>query len=426
MINRSRPGVDRDLDPQSGMTRDGQPLSFNRAPAPDLTPWIARLYAAEVEAPPEHTIVCGLFNDTSLIRIQTRGLWTAHTKDGVISHGRAALAFGPQTRRMPVTVKGSFTSIGVSLCPGTGRALSNTKSPDYVDRLVACEEWGLPGEAALELLEQGGDVETRLDALEGLIRQVIQAAGANLPDPVSARFEAQCFSDPSVNIADFAEDFGVDQRRLERIVRRDFGMAPKQVLRRARALDMASQLRGVADCDEADEQALRYYDQSHLIREFVQLFGMTPRQFVATPQPILTSALESRQARRLEVLKRLAPGEARPWHGPDDRRSGRGTPQRRLRRRSVEQRADRTLVGNPPDRLADQRGDAEDADGLRVARCVGRQDGVGDHQLLQRRGIDPLDRLARQHPVADIGRDALRARDPSAPAPRCTACRPNR
>ena len=33
-------------------------------------------------------------------------------------------------------------------------------------------------------------------------------------------------------------------------------MAPKQVLRRARALDMASHLRGVADADEAEELGL--------------------------------------------------------------------------------------------------------------------------------------------------------------------------
>ena len=102
-------------------------------------------------------------------------------------------------------------------------------------------------------------------------------------------------------------------RPLERVVNRDFGLSPKQVLRRARALDMASHLRGVADLDEAEEIALRYYDESHLIHEFSAFFGMSPRQFVATPQPLLTLALESRQARRLEALKRIEPGEARPW-----------------------------------------------------------------------------------------------------------------
>jgi hypothetical protein len=40
---------------------------------------------------------------------------------------------------------------------------------------------------------------------------------------------------------------------------------------------------------------------------------MAPSQFIATPQPLLTLALESRQARRLEALERVAPGAKRPW-----------------------------------------------------------------------------------------------------------------
>jgi hypothetical protein len=85
------------------------------------------------------------------------------------------------------------------------------------------------------------------------------------------------------------------------------------VLRRARALDMASHLRGVADEAEAETLALRYYDQSHLIREFTAMFGMSPRQFINTPQPLMTLSLENRQSRRLEMSERIAPGGLRPW-----------------------------------------------------------------------------------------------------------------
>jgi hypothetical protein len=72
-------------------------------------------------------------------------------------------------------------------------------------------------------------------------------------------------------------------------------------------------LRGVADADEAEALMLRYYDQSHLIRDFIALIGMSPRQFVQRPQPLMTFCLETRQARRLEMLDRLAPGESPPW-----------------------------------------------------------------------------------------------------------------
>ncbi len=313
MQKRTRPAVDEAIAPLHGVTRDGQPISYNRAPAADLAPWIGRLYATVVQAPEDHLVECGLFNDATTIRIQLRANWTALTAQGPRAFGRAALFFGPQSRRMPVSVVGSFTSVGISLRPGTGHALHGWDTSDYIDRLLQCDELGLPGEAAIAALETTTEPERWLQMLEQMIRQVVAEAGAKEPDPVTVRFEELAFTNPSANIADFAREIDVSQRRLERIVRRDFGMAPKQVLRRARALDMASHLRGVADSEEAEELALRFYDQSHLIREFTQLFGMSPRQFVARPQPIMTLTLESRQARRLELIERLAPGETRPW-----------------------------------------------------------------------------------------------------------------
>lgn len=310
---RKTPAVDPAIAPGHGVSRDGQPISYNRAPAPDLAPWIARLYATVVEVPIDYRVECGLFNDTALVRIQLKGRWTALTTEGLQQQERAALFFGPQTRRMPVSVTGSFTSVGISLRPGTGHAMIRAKTADYLDRMVPCDFLGIPGEMALQILEQSNDPEEWLQMLEDLIRLAVTRAGGERPDPVTALFESQALADPTINVADFARHAGIDQRRLERIVMRDFGMSPKQVLRRARAIDMASHFRGVADHNEADQLLLRYYDQSHLIREFTELLGMSPKQFVATPQPILTLALESRQARRLEALKRLEPGAPRPW-----------------------------------------------------------------------------------------------------------------
>lgn len=314
MLKNSRPGIDRAIEPLNGVTRDGQPLSYNRAPAPDLAPWIARLYATVVVAPPDHRLDCGLFNDTSVVRIQLKGKWEAQTADGPLAiDNAAALYFGPQTRIMPISVTGSFISIGVALRPGTGHAWMGTKASDYLDRILTCDAVGLPGTQALEALDVSAPPENWLRMLEDMVRQQLSLVGFPKPDPITARFETLAFTNPNASISEFARECGVDQRKLERVIHRDFGMAPKQVLRRARALDMASHLRGVADEREGDELALRYYDQSHLIREFAELFGMSPSQFVTKPLPLLTLGLESRQARRLEAIERLEPGAIRPW-----------------------------------------------------------------------------------------------------------------
>jgi AraC-like DNA-binding protein len=322
MMRRTAPGVDRALATGQGRTRDGQPISYNRAPAPDLAPWVARLYVSIIDAPADYQIDCGVLLDTPLLHVQLRGDYTVVTADGPVSYGRAAMYFGPQSKLMPARGSGSFASVGMAGRPGAPFALGWGGLGPFIDRVTPVDTFGKFSEELLGLLSPQATPETWLQALEDYVRGHIDRLGRKLPDPVTTRFELLAFADPTANIADFARECDIDQRRLERIVRRDFGLTPKQVLRRARALDMASHLRGVADQAEAEEAMLRYYDQSHLIREFTALFGMSPRQFIAKPQPILTQGLESRQARRLELLERLVPGELRPWEQPSLSRTG--------------------------------------------------------------------------------------------------------
>ena len=377
MLKRRTPGIDWEIASQQGTTRDGQPMSYSRAPAPELAPWISGLYVTVIDAPEQHRLDCGLFNDCAVLRMQLRGHWTAETAEGLLEHERAALLFGPQTRRMAVTVTGPFTSAGIQLRPGVWHALLRKNSAELLDRIVPVDIMGLDGDMALLSLDACDGPEQQLKVLEDIVAKAIARAGSRKPDPVTVRFEELAFTDPTANISDFARSIGVEQRRLERIIKRDFGMSPKQVLRRARVLDMASHLRGVADGAEADELELRYYDQSHMIRDFVEYFGVTPGVFVETPQPILTLALETRQARRLEALARLEPGAPKPWEQPrTDLPLTAQTPPLAKRpacasrrpgsaRRSIEKRADRAFIGDPADRFADQRRARQDADARR-------------------------------------------------------------
>lgn len=313
MSRINKPAIDRTMVSPNGVTRDGQPISYSRAPATDLEPWVGRFYVTVVDMPADHQLDCGLLSDFACIRVQLRGKWKAETADGVRLSERAAMLFGPHSRRMPISVTGSFISVGVFLRPGACHALKFPETLDLTDRLLTFTEFGLPEARWLNLFEPDATPEEWIVAMEQEMRKLAFDRSLREPEPISARFEAAAFADPTVNVGQLAKDLGVEQRRLERIVRRDFGMTPKQVLRRARALDMASHLRGVADQEEAEALALRYYDQSHLIREFTAMFGMSPRQFVERPQPLMTLGLETRQSRRLEVIQRIAPGGIKPW-----------------------------------------------------------------------------------------------------------------
>ncbi len=307
------PGVNPAVATRLGQSRDGQPLSYNRLPAPDLSPWVAWMYVASVQMPADYRLDCHLFNDTAFIRIQLQGEWAAETAEGVRQNGRAALHFGTHSKAMPVSVTGSFTSVGLAIRPGAGQAAIGRPAKEFVDRITDSADLGLPFGRLLDRFDPAGTAESWLQVLEQAVRTFLTRQGALPPDPVTARFERLALIDPAASIAGFAEECGISQKRLERQCLRDFGLSPKQVMRRARALDMASHMRGVADEGEAEELMLRYYDQSHLIRDFTEFFGMSPRQFRQTPQPLMTLALESRQSRRLAMLDRLPPGGAKPW-----------------------------------------------------------------------------------------------------------------
>src|SRR5262249_12548862 len=76
--------------------------------------------------------------------------------------------------------------------------------------------------------------------------------------------------------------------------------------------------------------------------------------------------------------------------------------------RLAEQTADRIPVVDALDRLAEQATDALDPDLGARRTDLGERDGVGDHDVLQRRVVDPLHRLAAEHRVARARADARR------------------
>ena len=307
------------LEPLTGATHDGQPLSLNRAAAPDMAPWLARIMAAEVNAPPGTTIRCGMFNDTANLRVLISGRWTAETADGIRRYNLAsesqALYFGPHSRSMPITVDGSFRVVGLSFRPGAEHAMGGMLPSASMDRIIDFDAIVGHGRLASRF-DLDASHEAWADRFEALLREFIERRAPPPPDQVTLAFDRFAFASPDAPVAEFLQGYGVTQRTLERIVRRDFGMTPKQVLRRARALDMASQLLGVAAPEEAEALALRFFDQSHLIREFSHYFGMTPQQLARRPNPLLRITLEGRQARRLEELQRIEPG-GMPWRAEE-------------------------------------------------------------------------------------------------------------
>ena len=297
------------LQPQTGATRDGVPLSLNRAPSEDLDPWIGRMMVAIADAPDDSVGDGLLCNDAGYVRTAVEVDWTVETADGTLPIRDQSFLCGQHSKAMPLQFRGGIKVAGFKLKPGAIKALWGIEDGKLLDRITL----DIDARELTELYHEGIAPNDWLLAIENWLRHYIARKGIAPPEALSQKFELASFADPNQSITDFADENCVTARTLQRVIKRDFGLTPKQVMRRARTLDLAARLCGVADENEEEDIYLRFFDQSHQIREFTAFFGMTPRDFISGGQNLLTLSLEIRQARRLEMLNRLAPDAVRPW-----------------------------------------------------------------------------------------------------------------
>ena len=279
---------------------EGPRLAENRAPADDIAPWVATMVSIRAPTEQGEIVSDGLCNDLAYIRYVFRGLWTTETADGTRTFQDQALVFGQHSKFMPVTCEGDVMSAGFGLRAGAWYAMTRQSSAEITDRIERNDLFGLMGDEFREELNADTTPERWNLALEEAVRRCIARVQPDPPDPISTAFEAAAFADPMQSLHEIAESQNISLRKLERVVKRDFGVTPRAVMRRARAMDVAALLCGVSDQHEEDELMLRYFDQSHLIRDFTAYFGVTPRRFRDRPRPLLKVTLEQRQARRDE------------------------------------------------------------------------------------------------------------------------------
>jgi methylphosphotriester-DNA--protein-cysteine methyltransferase len=135
---------------------------------------------------------------------------------------------------------------------------------------------------APELMRQMAGAQTteaRFAALEGWLAGKL--ADAVLDWRVSAAIQATAESSGEVRIEEVARRCGVSRRQLERLMRVWVGVAPKRLARVARFQALLGKVADGSVRDWTRMGAEYYADQSHLIHEFAEFAGASPRRFYA-------------------------------------------------------------------------------------------------------------------------------------------------
>ncbi len=176
--------------------------------------------------------------------------------------------------------------IQIDLSPQAARQVFGVPMREITSRAFEAEE--VIGPAVRRLAGQLRDLATweeRFDAVDAFLYR--RLADAAPPDPrVSWAYRRIVQSGGSAAIAPLAEALGWSHRRLVDGFRDEIGLPPKtlaRVVRFNRALRFAER-NPTANWAEV-ASATGYYDQPHLVREFVALSGSSPTDLAARTLP---------------------------------------------------------------------------------------------------------------------------------------------
>lgn len=270
-------------------------LSRNYPPSKKLAPFVRRHYVFEADLPADFVIVDRLLAETAFVRVLLSGDWAgAPEPDNWISAGGAIL-FGANSRPLPVRVKGPFKVLGFSIKPGGWAALFDESADVFADRFCPLTDiWGNLATNMFATLESATNDAACVAAMEDALFQRLARSKKPREDLLITKFEALARLDSTTQIDVISEQLGISTRQIERRCLRSFGISPKMIMRRSRFLDMAMAMRGFTTPSEYELASLRYFDQSHLNREFKHFAGSTPGAFRRADTPLFTAGLKLR------------------------------------------------------------------------------------------------------------------------------------
>ena len=225
------------------------------------------------------------------------------------SHPVSLLA--PLTYAAHFEVDGPFHCIGASLSPLGWASLTGMPANKARDRLTNASD--VLGEEVVRLGEElRRDYRAQACEPADLCDRLAEFLAARLR-PVTARHVqlisavAEWLSSSyNPDIAMLADATGYSIRQVQRLVERYFGVAPKLLIRKYRALRVVALLHDPTTSEEQVADLLnQFYDQSHLIREVRLFAGRTPSRFGDSESPILERLLDVRNFR--EIKPNVAP-----------------------------------------------------------------------------------------------------------------------
>ena len=191
-----------------------------------------------------------------------------------------ALVVGPMTRPLVVPSTHRLGFLGVRFRPGAAHAFLGVPAAEITDQRLPLDElW--PGSERLleELTAAPDDVSRQLVVERALLeRRAAHGRARDVEHAVRLIFE----SGGRGRVEEISREVGVTRQHLARRFAQHVGITPKTLCRIVRARSVIARAHpGGAVKWSALAYDAGYFDQSHMVAEFVELTGLTPEEWLA-------------------------------------------------------------------------------------------------------------------------------------------------
>lgn len=215
--------------------------------------------------------------DRAQFRFHLRGRGEYYFENGHVVDGFPVMIIGPTTGPCRSVAIGPQTIFGWGMLPTGWAELVGLKANKLIDNAIDARE--IFGDSIMDLHHQlltASDFAAQMQI--GIpFACSIHTSDNTAPFEFTSKVDRWLLENNDPNVDELVLITGLSPRQLERNTKRYYGMPPKKLARKYRALRAAHAL---ARGDSLDDSAiaLAFYDQSHLIREVKQFTGLTPSQ----------------------------------------------------------------------------------------------------------------------------------------------------
>lgn len=273
------------------------------APPPAIAPYVTTLYHFRCDEPVIRDIQPAAIGHLCLF---PHGVGEMLFAQGHREPNHPVGLLTPLSRAAPIVVDGPLHVFGAALTPVGWAALTGLHAGQHRDRLLPAGsvlgfEIDALGERLLDAYRTGGMTGPECaQAIGAFIERRVRPINPRHLELIAgtARWLSASFNP---DVGDLTGVAGYSARQVQRLVERYFGLTPRAIARKYRALRAAALLSApqLSIEDEA-EIAEAFFDQPHMIREIAHFVGRTPARLNDQTTPYLAEMIDARNLRELQ------------------------------------------------------------------------------------------------------------------------------